>query len=296
MNPHDQKGSLMPATSSDFVRTFEVSGPLQISVELGSGEIVMTAGDVTEASVTLEPGTAGDPDALDLIARARVDLRGDALRIDVPRVVGFQRHPDVIVKASVPASSTVAAKSGSADVRLDGAFGDVNVTTGSGDVWVDAARETNIGTGSGDVRLGLVNAASVKSGSGDIAVERCRDDMRLETASGDVHVSEVSGRGRVTTASGDVELGSVDGDVRLNTASGSVTVSRASAGELQVKTATGSVTVGVVKGTATLLDCSSITGQVSSELEPAEEPAEADERRLIVRARTVSGSVAIRRA
>ena len=286
----------MTTTGNDFVRTFSVTGPLNVSVELGSGEISISAGAVTEAVVRLQPDPAGDPDALDLIARTRVDLRGNALRIDVPRAVGFQRHPDVIVVAQVPAESTIVTRSGSADVRLDGAYGDVKVTTGSGDVWVDAARDASIGTGSGDVRIGLASSAAVKTGSGDIAVERCRDDARLETASGDVHVSELGGRARVSSASGDVELGSVEGDVHLKTASGDVTVSRASAGELQAKTATGNVAVGIASGTATLLDCSSITGQVSSELEPSDEPADEDARRLVVRARTVSGSVAIRRA
>ena len=286
----------MPTTSSDFVRTFAVSGPLQISAELGSGEIAISAGDVTEATVRLQPEPADDPDALDLIARARVDLRGNSLRIDVPRAMGFRRHPDVIVVAQVPVGSTVVTRSGSADVRLDGTYGDVKVTTGSGDVWVDAARDASIGTGSGDVRLGLVSAAAVKTGSGDIAVEHCRDDARLETASGDVRMSELGGRGRVSSASGDVELSSVEGDIHLKTASGDLTVSRASAGELQAKTATGDVAIGIASGTAALLDCSSITGQVSSELEPSDEPAEGDERRLVVRARTVSGSVAISRA
>lgn len=286
----------MPTTSSEFVRTFAVTEPLQISIELGSGEIAMTAGDVTEASVTLEPGTAGDQDALDLIARARVDLRGNALRIDVPRAVGFRRHPDVTVTARVPAASSLVTRSGSADVRLDGTYGDVKVTTGSGDVWLDAARDAGIGTGSGDVRIGLVTAASVKTGSGDIAVERCRDDARLETASGDVHVSQLGGRARMSSASGDIELGTVEGDIQLTTASGDVTVTRVSAGELQAKTATGDVVIGVASGTAVLLDCSSITGQVSSELEPTASPEGDDERRLVVRARTVSGSVAIRRA
>jgi hypothetical protein len=277
----------MTTTGNDFVRTFSVTGPLNVSVELGSGEISISAGAVTEAVVRLQPDPAGDPDALDLIARTRVDLRGNALRIDVPRAMGFQRHPDVIVVAQVPAESTVVTRSGSADVRLDGTYGDVKVTTGSGDVWVDGARAASIGTGSGDVRIGLASSAAVKTGSGDIAVERCRDDARLETASGDVHVSELGGRARLSSASGDVELGSVEGDIDLKTAS---------AGELQAKTATGNVAIGIASGTATLLDCSSITGQVSSELEPSDEPAEADARRLVVRARTVSGSVAIRRA
>ena len=140
----------MTATSNDFVRTFAVSGPLDVSVELGSGEIAISASAGTEATVRLQPDPAGDPDALDLIARARVDLRGNALRIDVPRVMGFRRHPDVIVVARVPVESTVVTKSGSADVRLDGTYGDVKVTTGSGDVWVDAARDASIGAGSGD--------------------------------------------------------------------------------------------------------------------------------------------------
>ena len=286
----------MPTTSSDFARTFTVSGPVEVSVELGSGEIAVTAADVTEASVTLGPGTAGDPEALDLIARARVDLRGNALRIDVPRAVGFRRHPDVIVTARVPSASTVVAKSGSADVRLDGTYADVKVSTGSGDVWVDAAGDVNVGTGSGDVRLGLVTAAAVKTGSGDIAIERCRSGVRLESASGTVSISELGGSGHVSTASGDVRLGAVDGDVQIRTASGDVTVNRASAGEVRTKTATGNVGIGVVPGTAALLDCSSITGYISSELEPAEEPEDAEQPRLAVRARTVSGSIAIRRA
>ena len=109
----------MTTTGNDFVRTFSVTGPLNVSVELGSGEISISAGAVTEAVVRLQPDPAGDPDALDLIARTRVDLRGNALRIDVPRAMGFQRHPDVTVTALVPTASTVVTRSGSADVRLE---------------------------------------------------------------------------------------------------------------------------------------------------------------------------------
>ena len=106
----------------------------------------------------------------------------------MPRAVGFQRHPDVIVTAPVPAGSTVAIKSGSADARLNGPYGDVKVTTGSGDSWIDTASAVKVSTGSGDVRLGVVTAASAKTGSGDITIERCREDARMDSASGDVHV------------------------------------------------------------------------------------------------------------
>jgi DUF4097 and DUF4098 domain-containing protein YvlB len=109
-------------------------------------------------------------------------------------------------------------------------------------------------------------------------------------------VTDLGGGGQLTSASGDVEIGTVEGDVHVKTASGDVAVNHASAGEVQAKTATGNVGVGVARDTATLLDCSSITGQVNSELEPSGEPDDAEERRLVIRARTVSGSITIRRA
>lgn len=286
----------MNSIDSELIRTFPATEPLAVSIELGSGDVAVTAADVSEAVVTLTPASAGDPDALDLIARSRVDLRGNALRIKVPRVTGFRLHPDVVVRATVPIGSSVGAKTGSADLRLDGTFGEMSLKTGSGDVWVDASGDAAVSTGSGDVRLGLVDAASVKTGSGNISVERSRGDIELTTASGDVHVADVGGDAQLNTASGDVEVGSSAAEVAAKSASGNISVLRARGGEVRAKSASGNVAVAVATGTATLLDCSSITGGIRSELEPVDQPADDSEEKLSVRARTVSGSITIRRA
>lgn len=277
-------------------RTFSVTEPLDVEVELGSGEVIMTAADVSEAEVRLSPGTAGDSDALELIDRSRVDLRGNALRIDVPRVMGFRRHPDVIVEATVPAGSTAAVKTGSADIRLDGSFGDVALKSGSGDVAVDESGDAKVSTGSGDVRLGLVQSASVKTASGDVSAERSRGDLEVSTGSGDIVVQDVDGSAHLSAASGDVEVGSAGPELGVKTASGDVSVRHAAEGDVEVRAVSGDVVVAVADGTATMLDCTSVTGGVRSELEPSDAPSDATTRRLIVRARTVSGGIAIKRA
>lgn len=286
----------MPDITSDTTRTFAATEPLDVEIELGSGEVILTAADVAETEVRLSPATPGDQDALELIARSRVDLRGAALRIDVPRVMGFRRHPDVIVEATVPARSTADVKTGSADIRLDGSFGDVALKSGSGDVAVDECGDAKVSTGSGDVRLGLVQSALVKTASGDVAAERSRGDLQISTGSGDVVIQDVAGSAQLSTASGDVEVGSAGPELGAKTASGDIAIRRVAEGDVEVRAVSGDVVVAVAEGTATLLDCTSVTGAVRSELEPSGEPVDASTKRLVIRARTVSGGIAIKRS
>ena len=88
-------------------------------------------------------------------------------------------------------------RTGSGDVALDGAAGDLELHTGSGDVRGSAVARVSrleIGTASGDVALS-VETADFEGGT-------------VETASGDVALSLVSGpamRLSVSTASGDID-------------------------------------------------------------------------------------------
>lgn len=286
----------MTQDADSYPRTFAVDGPIDVKLEIGAGHVSLTAADTSEATVTLRPARAGDGDALDLIARSTVDLRGTSLYIEVPRSIGFRQHAELVVEATVPSMSTAAVKSGSAGVNLAGAFGDLNIKTGSGDVQVETGAQAKVGTGSGDVSLGRVDDAWVKTGSGDIAVEAATGDVTFSTGSGDVRLTEIDGNASVSTASGNVDVRTSAGAVGVKTASGDVTVRRAFAGELEAKTASGRIAVGVPEGTAVLLDCRSVSGQCRSALAPSEAPSEADEQRLQLRARTVSGNIDITRS
>jgi DUF4097 and DUF4098 domain-containing protein YvlB len=286
----------MTQDANTYPRNFAADGPLDVEVEIGSGHVSLTATDTNEATVTLRPARTGDDDALDLIARSTVDLRGASLYIDVPRSIGFRQDAAIVVEATVPDMSTVAVKTGSAGVRLAGAFGDVNIKTGSGDVHVEAGAQTKVGTGSGSVSLGRVDEAWVKTGSGDIAVEAVAGDVTVSSGSGDVRVTEIDGIAGISTASGNVDVRTSSGALGVKTASGHVAVRRAFAGEVEAKTASGRVSIGVAEGTAVLLDCSSVTGQCRSGLASSDPPAEGDEQRLRLRARTVSGNIDVTRS
>lgn len=286
----------MTQDANSYPRTFVADGPLDVKVEIGAGDVSLTASDTNEATVTLRPARSGDGDALDLIARSTVDLRGTSLYIEVPRTIGFRRQPEVVVEATVPDASTANIKTGSAGVQLGGEFGDVNIKTGSGYVRLETGANIKVGTGSGDVSLGRVDEAWVKAGSGDIAVDAATGDLTLSTASGDVWIGEQGAKANVSTASGDVDVGTSSGVLVVKTASGDLNVRRAFAGDVEAKTASGRVDVGVPEGTAVLLDCSSVSGKCRSGLTPSDAPSDGDEQRLQIRARTVSGNIDITRS
>ena len=284
--------------TTEYPRTFPVAGPLSLSVRVGAGECLITATDVDQAVVDLQPMKDGDSAALAAIEETRVEVRGNELRIKTPRSSGsgvFRRNPAILVRVTVPTGTTVDAEAGSAGIRIDGSVGAVDVQTGSGDLVAGSCGDVRVRTGSGSVDIDEVRAASVKSGSGDIGIGRSAGSVELHAASGDIRVGEVGGDARVSTSSGDVELGSTSGTVAAKTASGDLAFRRAAEGELTASTASGDVVVGVPEGTATKLECWSASGSVRSQLEPAEAPADSD-RRLFVIVRTASGDITITRA
>ena len=287
------------ASSTTAHRTFPVAAPVEVSVRLARGAVTITAGDVTEAVVDLRPAHPGGQEALELIARARVELHGNSLVIHVPEhLEGFRfgRTPAVLVRAEVPTDSDVTAVLGAADISLTGRVGDLRVRSGSGDVTATESGDTSIRSGKGRVDLGSVADVAVTTAAGDITVRHVRGDFELHTASGDIHVALTDRDGRAVTGAGRIVLDRTSrGSVSLKTAAGSVQVRHASEGDLSVNTVSGDITIGITEGTVARLDCTSVTGQVRSHLQPTDAPS-ADERRLFVAARSVTGSVTVQRA
>lgn len=112
----------------------------------------------------------------------------------------------ITVVARVPVGSTVTATSVSGDVETVGELAEVDASSTSGDISVDAVRVVNARTVSGDVRVGdLGGTADLSSTSGDITVHGGPfARARARTVSGDV-------RG---TGGLDVDGSSVSGRVR----------------------------------------------------------------------------------
>nr|WP_281352320.1 DUF4097 family beta strand repeat-containing protein [Phytoactinopolyspora alkaliphila] len=220
------------------------------------------------------------------------------MRVEVSRgSIGPSLLRDPAIKAiiTVPLTSSVEVRTGSADVHLGGGLGSVNVKTGSGTIVAEQCDDVALKTGSGNIHASEVKGVEAHSGSGDLVVEHATGALDLDTASGNSRIDHIHGRGVVRTASGDIEIGTVEAVVRVKTASGDVRIRRMVEGEIDAKTASGDITIGIATGTAAKLDCSSASGRVRSDLDPTDAPSDTDLVAAIA-ARSASGSITLTRA
>lgn len=283
-------------TPDSYPRTFPADGPIAASISNGGGRVVITAADTPEVTVDLRPGTVSDPDGLGLVERATVAYHDGSLRIEIPERRGFRlssgRAPSVDVLVTLPTGSTISTRTGSGDVETRGRLGSVDAEAGSGDVTVETCGDARLRAGSGTVQVGAAASVTARTGSGDVRIQRAHGDLDVEVGSGDVMLGDTAGDVRATAASGDVELASMSGEARLRTASGDIRVRRVVEGDLKTRSASGDIVIGIVEGTAVQLDVSSISGRISSELEPADAPADTD-RTAVVTSQSVSGSITL---
>ena len=192
---------------------------------------------------------------------ARIELRRNEIVIELEKKKLFGRG-DYDLVISAPVGTRVDARTASADVRGRGRFGEI----------------------------------SIDSASGDLAFENVDGRFEANTASGDVDVEFVGDVLRVNSASGDVTIGESEQDARIRTASGDIKIRSAVRGKIDITSASGDVEVGIRRGSSVYMDASSMSGDMSSELDVSDSPPVSDGPAVDFRARTMSGDVTVRRA
>jgi hypothetical protein len=268
-------------------KTFEVTGPVELDLRLVRGEIEIDPTLDGRVEIDL---TAHDDESQRLVDEARVELHDHADRqrviVDVPRRGGGLSFGIVFGRSGItcrvrcPEGSLVNVKSKSADLLARGTIGGLNVQTASGDVEVDRVR-------------GGVN---VKSASGDVQAREVGGGVSIQTASGDIDIEIVRGAVSIATASGDVRIGEAYDNVNANTVSGDQDHGAVMTGQLAAHSVSGDVRIGVRRGSRVYLDCNTVSGDTSSELELTDDAATGDGPLVEIRAKTVSGDIKITRA
>ena len=121
-------------------KSFEVTGPVRLDVHLSSGliEVEPTLDGHVEVELI-----AHDAESQQLVDAARVELRGSGERLEV--VVDVPARPKswslgnllgrqtISCRIQCPAGSDLKARSKSADIRVRGTLGEVDVATASGE-------------------------------------------------------------------------------------------------------------------------------------------------------------------
>ena len=264
-------------------KTFDVPGPVELDIRLASGEIEVDPSLEGRVEVEL---TAHDDESERLIEATRVELADRRLLIDVPQRRGGFTFGIVFGRSGIscrvrcPEGSGLDAKTKSADVLARGTLGKLYVATASGEVSADR----------------VTGSVNVKTASGEVDVREAGDEVTVQSASGDIDVGSARGAVSVNTASGDVRIGDAGGDVSANTVSGDLELGAVLRGRVGVHSVSGDVRVGVRRGAKAYLDCTSVSGDMSSELDGLAEPPAGDGPFVEIKARTVSGDVTIMRA
>lgn len=264
--------------------TFDTPEPISLYVEIGAGDVDVTAGDVTQTVVEVEGKDADD---------VLVERNGDQITVVGPkRGIGFFGSGGPDVRVTMPAGSGLATKLGSADLTARGPLGECKLKSGSGEIKAESfTGDAVVDTGSGDVTIGdALGHLRVKCGSGEVRIDHTARSTVVSTGSGDVRLGSTEGTTEVKSGSGEIKVGEAQTDISLTTASGDLVLGTIRRGAVQAKGVSGDVTIGVPAGVPVWTDISCVSGAVRSSLQGAGRPEEGQDH-IEIRAKTVSGDI-----
>jgi DUF4097 and DUF4098 domain-containing protein YvlB len=263
------------AATGHFERTLQVSGPVDLEVVSGSGNITVHTGSGNSVAVSAKIRASaswlfgGDEEAMvrRIEEHPPIEQQGNTIRIGHVQDSDLLRHISIDYDLTVPAQTKlssrtgsgdtfvsgiqlpVVAKTGSGNVTAENLGADAHISSGSGDLKINSIKGVlHADTGSGNVRAqGVAGAIFASTGSGDVEMDQvAAGDIKVDTGSGNVKLRGVKGGLRASTGSGDIQAeGEATHDWRLGAGSGNITLRLpAQAGfDLNARTSSGKLKV-----------------------------------------------------
>lgn len=264
----------MPAQASargSFQRTLTVTGPVDLDVSTGSGDIDVHSGPVASVQVTGRikvSGWSGDAEekVRKLEQNPPIQQTGNSIRVGYITDPELRRNVSIDYQIVVPQASSVMSRSGSGDQKIDGIKGPLQARSGSGDMHISSiGSRVEAHTGSGDLQMSQIGGdVLARAGSGNIQGDGVAGAFDAETGSGDVTLRQTApGEVRVRTGSGQLDLHGVRGMVDANTGSGDVSVEGVPGGEWKLSAGSGTIKLRLPSSAGFDLDASTSSGSIS---------------------------------
>jgi DUF4097 and DUF4098 domain-containing protein YvlB len=260
-----------------FDRTLSVTGPVDLDVQTGSGNINVRTGDSSKVEVHATIRASGWHVSGDVEARIKsiednppIEQNGNTIRIGHDMDRERERNISISYELVVPAQTKLRTQSGSGDLTAEGVSGPADATSGSGSLRLsNIGGEVHARTGSGDIVLkSIQGAARTSSGSGSIHALGIAGGLTASTGSGDVRLEQTAaGDVEIGTGSGSVEIHGAKGSVHINTGSGSIEAEGEPAGEWKLRTGSGDVTVTLPKQASFDVAAHTSSGSINTEHE-----------------------------
>ncbi|WP_168801540.1 DUF4097 family beta strand repeat-containing protein [Glycomyces buryatensis] len=179
------------------------SNPVTVVLEVGVGNIQITASDRTDVIVEVLPTDASKKTDVETAENTVVEhVDGEVRLATPPRPKMSTKLRSVDITIQVPTGSNVRGQSAMGGFRTEGQLGSCDFSSSAGDITVDR-----------------VATAALQTSMGDIQVGQVADTASFHTASGNVRVAEaVSGVVKVSLQQGNIDVGvSKDSAVKLTT-------------------------------------------------------------------------------
>jgi Putative adhesin len=225
-----------PAVKGSFERSLKVSGPVDLEVSTGSGDIAIRPGEAGTVRISgkiqaHDNGDDGNAEKKVRYLEQNPPIEQDGNHIRIGRLEDREMTHNISIdyEIEVPADTQATSTTGSGDVSVEGIRGPVRATSGSGDMKLHSLQsDVTLKTGSGDVSLEEVSGGrvEVQAGSGDVKLRDLRCTMQVRTGSGDISAEgELTGDWSLQAGSGgiSVQLTSETGfDLDAHTSSGEI--------------------------------------------------------------------------
>ncbi|MEU0533479.1 DUF4097 family beta strand repeat-containing protein [Amycolatopsis tolypomycina] len=178
------------------MQNFTTTAPITTILDIPAGRVRFVAAPGSDTAVQVLPADPAKSRDVKAAAEASVSFEDGVLRISLAaKNQYFGPSGAVDVTVSLPAGSSVEAKSASVALRGVGRLGDVQVEGAHGEVVFDEAASLRLKAHAGDVSVGrLTGPAEITTGKGDIRIASASSgDLVLSTQAGDISVGAAEG-------------------------------------------------------------------------------------------------------
>jgi putative adhesin len=264
------------AAEGAFDRTLKVSGPTDLTVTTGSGNIEVRKGEPgsvrIHGEIRVHEGwhmNEGDAErkVKALESNPPIEQTGNIIRVGHIDDPDLRKNVSISYEIAVPEDTQLKSQTGSGNQTVEGIRGPARVGSGSGTLKVsDIGDELRAETGSGELEIQSVRGnAFLKSGSGSIRAEDIGGSISAETGSGNLRLSQSApGPVKVNTGSGSAQITHVRGSLRAETGSGGISAEGEPTGEWILHAGSGDLTVRIPSSSGFDLNARSGSGQIST--------------------------------
>jgi len=265
---------LSAAASSEgsFQRTLQVTGPVNLDLNTGSGSVNVRTGSSSEVQVTGHIKTTNwlggnaDERVKRIEANPPIQQSGNDIRIGHIDDSELLHNISISYDLVVPPETQLRSHTGSGSQSVEGLQKQIEIESGSGSLKISGIGDTvRAETGSGEIEIDRVKGnVRTKAGSGSIRATDIAGGFEGRTGSGHITLQQTaSGSVHANTGSGGMELRGVHGSLDARAGSGTITAEGNPTGSWTVDSGSGNIHLKLASEAGFDLDAHTSSGSIT---------------------------------